>query len=116
MAPCEQCPPGRSTEYVPGFGYYQQTIDDCKVLPGYGVFSAAADSQDPYNPDPSTVVSSMTAGKCPVGFYNDVGDSPAGSWSENPACIKCPDGQSTSAPGGASCDGECTHALVAYSI
>jgi hypothetical protein len=25
---CQQCPPGRTTEYVPGVGVWQQSIND----------------------------------------------------------------------------------------
>lgn len=101
MEPCMQCPPGRTTWYEPGNGFYQQSIDDCKVPPGYGLFSAEA--ADPWNPDPASVTAELRAEKCPVGFIS-TGDSEPGAWSANPTCQACPAGQSTAAIGSTSCD------------
>jgi hypothetical protein len=97
MSPCEQCPPCRFTDYVPGDGTQQASIQHCKVSPGCGTDTATPPS------DNSTDVPS--ANECPVGFYGP-GDAAGVNTTANPGCVKCPAGQSTSAAGSAACDGE----------
>jgi hypothetical protein len=99
MSPCEQCPPCRFTDYVPGDGSQQASIQHCKVSPGCGTDIATPPS------DNSTNVPS--ANECPVGFYGP-GDAAGANTTANPGCVKCPAGQSTSAAGSAACDGELT--------
>jgi hypothetical protein len=53
----------------------------------------------------------MRAEKCPVGYFS-AGDTAAGSPTRNPACEKCPPGQSTSAEGDTLCDGEAAICIV----
>jgi hypothetical protein len=94
MSPCEQCPPCRTNEHVPGDGSKQASIQHCKVLPGCGADTVTTSSTD-----------LPAANKCPIGFYAP-GDAAAANATANPGCLKCPAGQSTSAAGSAACDGE----------
>lgn len=102
MQPCEQCPPGRYTDYMPGFGIDQSSIYDCKIPAGFGVFSA--DEANPF--DPAVPTATMSAQKCPVGFYSPGDPELAGSQTNNPKCKRCPPGTSTSVVGSAVCNGE----------
>ncbi|WIA13214.1 hypothetical protein OEZ85_006806 [Tetradesmus obliquus] len=94
MSPCEQCPPCRTTDYEPGNGSKQASIRHCKVQPGCGADTTSPSSN-------STDVA--PADKCPIGFYGP-GDVPTANTTANPGCLRCPAGQSTSAPGSAACD------------
>jgi hypothetical protein len=95
MSPCEQCPACRTTDYMPGDGSKQASVQHCKVLPGCGADVANA----------SSVTGLPPAVKCPVGSYGP-GDDAAANTTANPGCLPCPAGQSTSAEGSAACDGE----------
>ncbi|KAF8062093.1 hypothetical protein HT031_004353 [Scenedesmus sp. PABB004] len=99
MGPCQLCPDGRVTAYVPGNGTFQASVRDCKVPPGYGVFSN--DAAQPWAP--ANADASMPAVACPAGLYQP-GDSDAGQPSRNPTCLPCPRGQWSSAAGSAACD------------
>ncbi|WIA38112.1 hypothetical protein OEZ86_001474 [Tetradesmus obliquus] len=99
MTGCVPCPEGRITAYIPGDGSVQASIHDCKVPPGYGVYSI--DAVDVFAPTVRTA--SLRAGKCPVGYFN-LGDAPEGQRSRNPACAKCPGNMYTSMPGQPVCD------------
>ncbi len=102
MKPCEPCAEGRVTDYEPGNGTLQDSLDKCKVLPGYGIFDSTSD--DPCNPDNPTAATAVKP--CPIGFFS-VGDTSAvGAPTSNPRCTACPHGQSTSMEASSSCDGE----------
>jgi hypothetical protein len=103
MAPCEQCPEGRYTDYVPGDGSLQSSINSCKVLPGRGVYSAAS-MADAWGPENRTA--SMNARPCPVGWFSP-GEDATLNETANPICQQCPGMESTSEEGRSSCDGEC---------
>jgi hypothetical protein len=95
MAPCEQCPPGKTTGYQPGNGTLQDNIDDCFAEPGNGAYEG--NSTDPWNPtnpaDPQT-----PARPCPVGTFSAGG--------VGATCQACPDYGSTKTEGQATCDSE----------
>eukprot|EP00775_Hariotina_reticulata_P006511 gene6511-6738_t len=93
------CPPGRTTLYIAGNGTFQNTIDDCLVIPGHGVFSSTA--ANPWNP--ITRSPSLSAQPCPLGFYS-VGDATNGIQTQNPVCQKCAVNQFTLDVGSRSCD------------
>ncbi|KAF8063858.1 hypothetical protein HT031_003715 [Scenedesmus sp. PABB004] len=98
MEPCEKCPEGRTTAYAPGNGTLQDSIDDCIVPAGSGVFSAdASNPWDPTNPTSSTGVK-----PCPVGYFS-AGDV-EGTATTNPKCQQCTSGASTTNVGAATCD------------
>jgi hypothetical protein len=101
-SPCEQCPEGRYTEYVPGDGSFQGSINSCKVMPGRGVYSAASTSNAWAPPQPTA---SMNARPCPVGMFSP-GEDASANETANPICQQCPDLQSTAEEGGTSCNGE----------
>ncbi|WIA22051.1 hypothetical protein OEZ85_004397 [Tetradesmus obliquus] len=95
MAPCEQCPEGRTTLYVPGNGTFQDAIEDCIVAPGSGVFNGS--DTNPWSPtDPTNP--NTPAKQCPIGFYTN-NDTLATS----NTCQACPNHGSTTAPGSTSC-------------
>jgi hypothetical protein len=100
-SPCEQCPEGRYTEYIPGDGSYQSSINSCKVLPGRGVYSAA--SSDAWAPEQRSA--SMNARPCPVGLFSP-GEDASVNETSNPICQQCPGLESTAEEGGTSCNGE----------
>jgi hypothetical protein len=100
MKPCEPCPEGRVTDYVPGDGSKQDNINKCKVPAGSGVFDSAA--TDPWNP--SSPTEATAAKPCPAG-YTGAGDASTAAITSNPMCAVCPTGQSTSAVGATTCDG-----------
>lgn len=119
MAPCEPCPAGRYTEYVPGDGSWQSSINSCKVLPGHGVYSGADDN--PWAPTIQAASPDMVARPCPLGFAS-LGDKQEVLVTSNPMCKKCPGFLSTAAEGSSSCDGEspallsgCYIAFLSYS-
>ncbi|KAF8063058.1 Heat shock 22 kDa protein [Scenedesmus sp. PABB004] len=99
MDPCTPCPPGRTTDYIPGDGTPQASIHDCKAPAGNGVFDANADN--PWAPPQPSA--SMGVKPCPVG-YRAVPDTPSGVATNNPLCLRCPAGTSTSGPGAVVCD------------
>jgi hypothetical protein len=82
---CQPCPDNRITAYVPGDGSCQNSITDCKIPPGYGVFSA--DANNPF--EPTTRTANLRAEKCPVGYFG-AGDTAAGQLTRNTLCTKCP--------------------------
>jgi hypothetical protein len=98
MAPCEQCPEGRTTLYVPGNGTFQDALSDCIVPTGSGAYNG--NDTDPWNPTDSSNPATP-AKQCPVGFYSN-NDTLATS----ATCQECPNHSSTTAPGSTSCDGE----------
>eukprot|EP00878_Enallax_costatus_P026846 GHUV01028850.1.p1 GENE.GHUV01028850.1~~GHUV01028850.1.p1 ORF type:complete len:672 (+),score=69.23 GHUV01028850.1:1615-3630(+) len=99
MAPCEPCPDGRYTSYVPRDGSWQSSIASCKIRRGYGIYSASA--ADPWNPE--VLAASMNAHPCPIGFAS-AGDSDGLLLTENPVCKSCMNGTSSSDVGSATCD------------
>ncbi|KAF8063860.1 hypothetical protein HT031_003717 [Scenedesmus sp. PABB004] len=99
MDPCEPCPEGRYTDYFPGDGQYQSSIDSCKVPKGYGVFNGLAD--DPWAPEAPSA--SMGVRQCPDGFSSP-GDQELGGNTSNPVCTRCAAGSATSGPGAESCN------------
>ncbi len=98
MKPCEPCPEGRTTHYVPGNGTFQDSQQDCIVPPGHGIFSAG--EPDPWAPTARSA--SLSAKPCPVG-YQSTGDV-VGQVTTNPTCTPCPSGTSTAAAGSETCD------------
>lgn len=99
MNPCEPCPEGRATYYQPGNGTYQDSLDDCIVPAGAGIYSS--ESSDPWSPTPDNT---LPAKPCPVGFYSTGEEE--GSTTSNPTCQPCADGASTVGTGSTTCDGE----------
>jgi hypothetical protein len=100
---CVVCPEGRVTAYVPGDGSFHNSIHDCKVPPGYGVFSA--DAADTFAP--AVRSASLKVEKCPVGYFS-TGDTAQGERTRNPACLKNPANTYTTLPGQTACDGQCS--------
>lgn len=100
MLPCEQCPPGRTTQYIIGNGSAQASVNDCIVKDGNGVYDPEA--EDPWNP--TNTSSNTTAAPCPVGTYFE--GEVLGSQTTNPKCKQCAAGQSTASTGSSSCNGE----------
>jgi hypothetical protein len=98
MAPCEQCPEGRTTLYTPGDGSFQDSINDCIVPPGSGVYSG--NDTDPWNPTNPTSPTTP-AKECPIGFY-----STNETLQASPTCKQCENHSSTTTPGSTSCTGE----------
>uniref|UniRef100_A0A383W8R7 Tyrosine-protein kinase ephrin type A/B receptor-like domain-containing protein n=1 Tax=Tetradesmus obliquus TaxID=3088 RepID=A0A383W8R7_TETOB len=95
MAPCEQCPPGRTTLYQPGNGAFQDSIEDCIVPPGSGIYNG--NDTNPWSPtDPTNP--NTPAKECPIGFY-----SSNDTLATDNKCKACPDNGSTTAPGSTSC-------------
>jgi hypothetical protein len=107
---CLPCPEGRVTAYVPGDGSFQNSLSDCKVPPGHGVYSADADNA--YAPTVRTA--SLKAEKCPMDYFS-AGDTEQGQRTRNPTCMKCPDNAYTSLSGQAACDGEQQHGCTTAS-
>lgn len=100
MSPCEQCPEGRYTEYIPGDGSYQSSLNSCKVKPGQGVYSAASTSNAWDPPQPTAA---MNARPCPVGMFSPGEDSSVNE-TANPVCQQCLGFESTSEEGSTSCN------------
>jgi hypothetical protein len=95
MAPCEQCPPGKTTLYQPGNGTLQDSVADCFASEGNGAYEG--NTTDPWNPaNPSDP--NLPARPCPIGFFSAGG---AGA-----KCEQCPDSGSSSREGSATCDSE----------
>lgn len=105
MQPCEQCPPGKTTLYVPGDGTLQDSIDDCFPEEGAGLFSANA--SNPWTPGNA---SSLAAAPCPVGCF---GQAP-GSSARTTLCQACPYHSSSKTAGSSICDGEWQTSCCCY--
>ena len=100
MQPCIPCPKGRYTDYEPGRGDLQDSVDDCKVPKGHGVYSQDA----PVPWEPSLLSSFLDAKPCPVGWFS-TGDTMLGVPSNNPVCRRCLPGSSTNEEGSENCNG-----------
>jgi hypothetical protein len=98
MAPCEQCPEGRTTLYTPGDGSFQDSIEDCIVPPGSGVYSG--NDTNPWNPTNPTSPTTP-AKECPIGFY-----STNDTLQASPVCKRCENFASTLTTGSTECTGE----------
>ncbi|KAF8072349.1 hypothetical protein HT031_000008 [Scenedesmus sp. PABB004] len=92
MQPCEPCPEGRTTLYEPGNGTLQDSITDCIVPAGSGLYDG--NSTDPWNPSGNTT--NTGAKPCPVGYYSAGGASAL--------CLPCGDANSTMGVGSTTCD------------
>jgi hypothetical protein len=99
MQGCVQCPAGRTTDDDPA---KQKSINDCYVVPGYGVFVGSA--TDPWNPttsgmdDPTKVA--LPVLPCPAGYWGD-------GMELDSKCETCAAGKTTAGEGStsaAACD------------
>jgi hypothetical protein len=97
MAPCKQCPPGKTTLYQPANGTLQDSIEDCFAIAGHGAYEG--NTTDPWNPtNPSN--GSLPARSCPIGLFSAGGIGAK--------CEECPEMGSTSREGSETCDSEWT--------